>query len=50
MIYLPPQDVGAADGAEGPEEARGSRSSRELENGIIRVTVLYVFFMKIFLK
>ena len=27
---LPPQDVGAADGPEGPEEDRGSRSSKEL--------------------
>lgn len=44
MIYLPPQDVGAADGAEGPEEARGSRSNRELENDIIRVAVLYSFY------
>lgn len=29
---LPPQDVGAADGAEGPEEDSGSRSNKELEN------------------
>lgn len=28
---LPPQDVGAADGAEGPEEDSGSRSNKELE-------------------
>lgn len=28
---LPPQDVGAADGAEGPEEDSGSRSNNELE-------------------
>lgn len=27
---LPPQDVGAADGTEGPEEASGSRSNKEL--------------------
>lgn len=29
---LPPQDVGAADGAEGPEEDSGSRSNKELHN------------------
>lgn len=29
--WLPPQDVGAADGAEGPEEDSGSRSNNELE-------------------
>lgn len=28
----PPQDVGAADGAEGPEEESGSRSNKELES------------------
>lgn len=28
---LPPQDVGAADGAEGPEEDSGSRSNNELQ-------------------
>lgn len=28
---LPPQDVGAADGADGPEEDSGSRSNKELE-------------------
>lgn len=30
--HLPPHDVGAADGAEGPEEDRGSRSNKELGN------------------
>lgn len=28
----PPQDVGPADGAEGPEEDSGSRSNKELDN------------------
>lgn len=28
---LPPQDVGAADVTEGPEEESGSRSNKELE-------------------
>lgn len=31
IVFLPPQDVGAADGAEGPEEDSGSRSNKELE-------------------
>lgn len=33
FMLLPPQDVGAADAPpEGPEEDKGSRSSRELHN------------------
>lgn len=49
--FLPPQDVGAADGAEGPVEDRGSKSNKELKNSTnIRIIGLYLILFVFFIK